>query len=838
MFQRFKSLDLISLLLLLFLMAIPVVIFTISSINSNIRLFSKQSATITELKLLDKDFHYFASQKGIFQNYDIINSKLERFQDDLKLLKSIMKKNKSQIYFIPAIEKIEREFQAKKVLIEHAKSYNSIIINTLNYLHDLEQNIERFSNLGKERFILVDKTLFNSMQLYTNNINDYNSLNKDLVTIGKLAKEHDDKYLNYFFQHEKSLVSIIADLQKEKRRVHNLHIYKQLDTIYKQMQEDFDNYLVIGKYMTTTIMLFLGTLLMVILYLHKNSVRQRKELHAYKYAIENSDNSIVITNLDKEITYVNEAFERETGYSREEALGQNPRILKSNLLDQSHYDSLNDALLTRRKWEGEFINKRKDGTIYYEKASIAPMFVDNEAIGYIAIKLNITKYVEQERKVKFLAYHDPLTSLPNRHQFEHFFTTEIAEKSKKAALLFIDLDHFKKINDTLGHHAGDELLKIFAKRLRSEISRNDFIARIGGDEFVAIIETDEITQVEKIAKRILCSLEAPIDIQHHQLNITTSIGIALFPKDGENLEALLKHADTAMYQAKNDGRNNFHFFTQSLSDSAYERLNIEQELRHALAKEELYMVYQPKYDLHTQAVTGFEALIRWENEKLGFVPPDKFIYIAEEIGLIDDIGYFVFERACRDFHTLSQTYKELKHIAINVSTIQMHNQNFIENINKIRGKTPLPAEMIEIELTESYLMKDIDQSIQVLSKLRRHGYGIAIDDFGTGYSSFAYLKQLPITTLKIDKSFVDDICTDKKEKNIVKTIIALAQNLHFQTVAEGIEDIEQENLLRGMGCDTGQGYIFSKPMKLEDTIAFLESRRGYADAPAPSMLLS
>ncbi len=452
------------------------------------------------------------------------------------------------------------------------------------------------------------------------------------------------------------------------------------------------------------------------------------------------------------------------------------------------------------------------------------MFVDQKPIGYIAIKLNITKYIEQERKVKFLAYHDPLTSLPNRHHFEQFFQKEIIQKQKRVALLYIDLDHFKNINDTLGHHAGDELLKIFAKRLKSEISHTDFMARIGGDEFVTVIALSDDTEVAKIADRILHSLESPITIQEYHLNITTSIGIALFPQDGKTLDALLKHADTAMYKAKTNGRNNFHFFTKALSQDVYERLTIEQELRNALAKNELYLVYQPKYNLKTKDIIGFEALIRWENEKLGFVPPDKFIHIAEEIGLIGEIGYFVFETACNAFKNMLDKESTLQHIAINVSTVQMRNQAFIPTIKEICTKTGLSPENVEIELTESYLMKDIEQSIQSLHELRKHGYKIAIDDFGTGYSSFAYLKRLPITTLKIDKSFVDDICIDQRDKNIVKTIITLVKNLEFHTVAEGIEDLEQEQLLLDMGCFTGQGYLFSKPLKIENIMAFMHEK--------------
>jgi diguanylate cyclase (GGDEF)-like protein/PAS domain S-box-containing protein len=824
MLKKLKSLDIITILLLIFILAIPGVFFTFQTINSNIQLFSKQSDIITKLKLLDKDFHYFASQKGVFHNYDNINQKIESFQQTLALLKSYMQKNNNNKNYIAYIDKIALDFQKKVNLIEHIKSYNSIIINTLNYLHDLEKNIQTHSPVTEKELALLNTTLFLSMQFYTNNNSVYNKTIQNIKKIKTIAEHTQDKYIDYFYKHENELITRIAYIKKEKTFVHQLNIYQRLDNLYQKLQSDFHNYLFLGKAIMLFIMFFLASLLMTILYFHRKSVEQKKELSAYKYAIENSDNSIVITDLNKNITFVNEAFEKETGYSKEEAIGQNPRILKSDLLNKEHYESLNYALENQQKWEGEFINKRKDGTIYYEKASIGPMFVDDKVIGYIAIKLNITKYIEQERKVKFLAYHDPLTSLPNRHQFEQYFRDMIFNKNKKVALFYIDLDHFKNINDTLGHHAGDELLKVFAKRLRAEISHQDFIARIGGDEFIAIINLHDTTDLEKIANRILTSLHSPIHIQGQNLNITTSIGIARFPEDGKTLESLLKHADTAMYKAKTDGRNNFHFFTQQLSDKAYERLTIEQELRQALKKNELYMVYQPKYQLDKKEIIGFEALIRWENEKLGFVSPDKFIYIAEEIGLINEIGYFVFEQACKDFNTFKAIHDSLKHIAINVSTIQLEQKNFIDTINQITKKYALSPSNIEIEVTETYVMKNIEKNIQRLGELRENGYQIAIDDFGTGYSSFAYLKKLPITTLKIDKSFIDDICKDIKDKNIVNTIITLADNLGFNTVAEGVEYHNQEKLLVQMGCQTAQGYIFSKPLKAKEITDFIYSR--------------
>jgi diguanylate cyclase (GGDEF)-like protein/PAS domain S-box-containing protein len=798
--------------------------FYMKNINDNIRHYAQQTNSITYLKLLDKDFNYFVNQKGAFSNYDRINAQINSFQAVLENLKKSFQEDNHifNVDYRKTLTKIEEAFKKKMNLIEHTKSYNSLVINTLSYLHDLKKNIRKFSSLSPEDIEMLDETIFLTLQTYTNIQQALPQIDKNLKKIDRLTEQTKSDYLNYFNTHIKNIVSQIKLIQKERANIDQYNLFGEINTLQKQLHSQFTNYLLMGKFTMISILSLLTLLLLVILYLHKKSVASKKVLAAYKYAIENSDNSVVITDADQNIIYVNDAFEKETGYKKEEVLGENPKILQSGLMKPAYYGELKETLMRWEKWDGEFVNKRKDGSLFYEKASISPLIIDDKLTGYIAIKLNITKYVEQESRVKFLAYHDQLTSLPNRVQFEEFFTQNVQDSDEAHALFFIDLDHFKTINDTLGHHAGDKLLQIFAQRLRHELSDKDFIARIGGDEFVAVTKIKHPEDARLIANRILTSLYRPLHIDQQVINITASIGVSIYPQDGRTLEALLKHADTAMYRAKSEGRNNFHFFTQKLANELYERLNIEQEIRHALQRDEFYLVYQPKYELQTKKIVGFEALIRWENEKLGFVPPDKFISIAEEIGLIEEIGYFVFETASKAFKRFKTYNNDLSHIAVNVSTIQFKNSDFIQNINRLCDEVAISPENIELEVTESYIMENIEQNIQTLSTLREYGYKIAIDDFGTGYSSFAYLKKLPISTLKIDKSFVDDICTHDKDRNIVDTIVTLANNLGFYTVAEGIEDAEQETLLRDMGCMYGQGYHFCRPLKDGDLVAFLQ----------------
>ncbi len=819
-----KRPDLITILLLLFLAAIPATILFFNLIDNNIKHYAQQNRAVTDLKLLDKDFNYFLNQKGTFHNYDQINHKVETFAQILRNLKESMAHDNHIISYKynEKLSTIEAAYHKKIDLIEHTKSYNSLIINSLNYLHDLQRNIERFSPIKDTDVKMLENTIFMTLQLYTDIQQDPLPIRRNIDKIALLDQKTSDRYLHFFRLHLENIMEKIASIKAEQQKIAELNLYQKIEVLHQTLYQKFNDYLRIAQVTITTILSILAGLLFVIFYLYRRSLATKKFLSAYRYAIEKSDNSVVITDADQKIIYVNDAFEKESGYSRIEVIGENPKILNSGLMDESYYATLKRALKEGRKWEGEFINKTKDGRIYYEKASISPLFIDGNLYGYIAIKLNITQYIEQKNQVKYLAYHDQLTGLPNRYSFESYFRSEVEGSNREYALFYIDLDHFKTINDTLGHLSGDALLKIFAKRLQHELSERDFIARIGGDEFVAISTISHLEDATAIAKRVLKSLYSPFQIGDHMLNITASIGVSLYPQDGRDLDALMKHADTAMYKAKNEGRNGYHFFTQQLSKEIYERLTIEQELRHALQREELYMVYQPKYSLKTRKIVGFEALVRWENDKLGFVSPDKFIPVAEEIGLIDKIGYFVFERACVEFQRFREIDPDLKHIAINVSTIQFKQADFIRHINALSFKTGLHPTQIELEVTESYVMEDIKHNIRSLQALRHNGYMIAIDDFGTGYSSFGYLKNLPITTLKIDKSFVDDICTQQKDRNIVHTIITLADHLGFNTVAEGIEDADQEAFLREMGCVTGQGYYFSRLLKPDDMVAFLQ----------------
>ena len=487
------------------------------------------------------------------------------------------------------------------------------------------------------------------------------------------------------------------------------------------------------------------------------------------------------------------------------------------------------SLTTRDRWTGKMYNKAKDGKTIPIWLTITVVRDKIGAIAnFIAIYTNLEEIIEMEEKADFLAYHDSLTHLPNRAHFEREIVRifDIAKKNnEKIAILFIDLDRFKVINDTLGHHVGDDMLIYLAKRIKNILRKDDLLARIGGDEFVIILDPlKERKDAAKMAEKILAVIREPIEVQSYHLHTTASIGIAVYPDDGSEKSEIIKYADSAMYYAKEQGKDRYEFYTKQLSIDIQIRLDLEQELKHALKHKEIYVHYQPKYDLGSGKVSGAEALVRWYNPMLGQVPPDLFISIAEETGAIIDLGYFVFEEACKAFMYWRQEGLNIDNIAVNISSIQFREENLLENFKKVIEKVGIPPQNIEIEITESFIMEYSTNNLTILEELRSIGCQISIDDFGTGYSSMSYMKSLPLDTIKIDKSFVTDLPHDMHDVEVSKAIIALSKSLGYVVIAEGIENKLQETFLKENGCDIGQGYYFSKPLDTRAFVAFVKEK--------------
>ncbi len=478
---------------------------------------------------------------------------------------------------------------------------------------------------------------------------------------------------------------------------------------------------------------------------------------------------------------------------------------------------INNMLLILEKEHQRNLKTEEDiGLLFFAFAFIILLFL----IG------TYLKVLKNREDVFYLAYHDTLTNLPNRAEFERYISESIKKKTnKKLIVLFIDLDRFKVINDTLGHDVGDEMLMILGKRIAKILGEENLLARIGGDEFVAIIEKKkDMEMIDVIVAEISSVIREPIQIREYSLNTTASIGIAKYPEDGKDKRTLLKHADSAMYHAKDIGGDTYAFYTEQLSIDIQRRLELEQELVHALKKEEFTLVYQPQYRLSTGKITAAEALIRWDSDVLGPVSPEEFISVAEDTGIIVKLGYFVLRSACEEYMKWKAMGMDIDLMAINISSVQLRQPDALLQFKNILKETGMQAENIELELTERYIMEYATEKLTILADLRSIGCRISIDDFGTGYSSMSYLKSLAIDTIKIDKSFILELPDNQHDAEVSKAIIVLSQSLGYEVIAEGIETVEQENLLKTYNCDMGQGYYFARPMKSKAFIEFYKSK--------------
>jgi len=446
----------------------------------------------------------------------------------------------------------------------------------------------------------------------------------------------------------------------------------------------------------------------------------------------------------------------------------------------------------------------------------------NKPINWSVLKHRVRRLLymaEAERKIRQLAYHDTLTGLPNRLLFMDRMDQAISRSiraEEKFTLLFIDVDHFKVINDSMGHEAGDKLLKLITERLQKTLRRSDTIARLGGDEFTVILENMSVLDdIVFVARNLLEELSQPVMLNDRELCVAASIGIAIFPDDGENFGNLLKNADTAMYRAKEKGRNTFEFYTAEMSAVAMYRLELENSLRNAIDKKEFVVYYQPKFDLKNRQCWGMEALVRWNHPYDGIISPDDFIPLAEETGMIVMLGKWVIETACAQLSEWKEKGYQIRNLAINISARQFREQNLPSLFEKILNNTNLEAADIEVELTENTLVENNDKAKEILGKLHNMGLRIALDDFGTGYASMAYLKDFPIDTVKIDRSFISDIPSNKEDMAIVKAIASLTDALDLCLIAEGVEQDQQIEFLKDIGCEQAQGYYWGRPVPAE-----------------------
>ena len=484
-------------------------------------------------------------------------------------------------------------------------------------------------------------------------------------------------------------------------------------------------------------------------------------------------------------------------------------------------------------WEEEFRLRHKDGSYRWILARAKPTLNEaGEVVRLTGVHIDITERVSAESRANFLAYHDSLTGLPNRLLFNDRVDHAIAQAKRtghRLSILFFDLDRFKHINDSLGHPAGDRVLTQVAKRMAQTVREEDTLARLGGDEFAVLVENVEREQsLALVAEKLLQCFESPFEEAGHEFFLNASIGISVYPRDGVTTAILLKNADAAMYKAKNSGRGSFQFYTEELTDNAYQYFTLESGLRQALMGDQFELHYQAKISLPAERVTGVEALIRWHHPEMGFIAPEQFIPVAEECGLIREIGLWVLASACRDARAWCDKGIDFGHVAVNLSGVQLQHDRFVDSVRQVLDETGLESSCLELEVTENFLMQDAKASAHYLHALRELGVSIAIDDFGTGYSSLAHLTRFPINKLKIDRSFIKHVCEDAQSREISRTIISLGHTLDMQVVAEGIEKRDQLEFLKREGCDEGQGFYISTPLPKAEFEAFLSD-----ETPAP-----
>ncbi|MBV7536678.1 EAL domain-containing protein [Duganella sp. sic0402] len=555
-------------------------------------------------------------------------------------------------------------------------------------------------------------------------------------------------------------------------------------------------------------------------------ITERKEaeekLRLSATVIEHIADGVVVQDAHGTIVAVNPAFTQITGYTEAEALGKDRTLTRSGRHELSFYEEMWQEQLEKGFWRGELWSVRKNGELYLEFLTVSAVRDPRgNATHYVGVFSDITKVKESQEKLDHLAHHDPLTALPNRLLFNDRLQHALQRASRdgeQLALLFIDLDRFKNVNDTLGHHIGDELLKQVAQALLDRLREGDTLARLGGDEFIVLLEDiDNQYGASLVAEKLVQMFEQPFMVAGHELFVTCSVGISLFPDDATDLNMLIRNADVAMYQAKARGRNGFSFYAPFMMGEGVERLRLETYLRRSIEKDEIFLNYQPQVEIDTGRLVGVEALVRWNHPELGLIPPIRFIPLAEDTGFINQLGKWVLHEACRQMVRWQDAGLHVPKIAVNLSAKQFERGSIVNMVADILRDTGLEPQRLQLEVTESVIMNTGDAMV-FINDLHSIGVALAIDDFGTGYSSLAYLKQLPVQTLKIDRSFIKDISTDVNDEAIAIAIIQLGKSMNLSVIAEGVETEEQAAFLLRHGCNLAQGYFYSRPLAADDML--------------------
>lgn len=556
----------------------------------------------------------------------------------------------------------------------------------------------------------------------------------------------------------------------------------------------------------------------------------RNQLSLISLLFNHSSEGMIITDENADIMNVNQAFTDITGYTKQEVLGQNPRILQSKLMSQDYYENLWSELQTNGHWKGELLNRRKNGVIYPQLSAINQVKdKHNRITNYFGVFSDISERKRNEEKLYHLAFYNELTDLPNRTYLFQYLTEQLESgqlEDQSIAVIALELDQFKHLNQTIGHRNADIVLQRAAERLKKQLNPDDFISHVNEDQFCILVRKnkDIKSELHALVTRFSEAFSRPLKDKEltNSVHLSTSLGVAILGTDGSDADTLVRNAYSALEDAKTNGRNTYAFYRNELTTRANRRLKLHSSLRAALENDEFKLVYQPQHDLVTKKLLGFEALIRWNNDELGFVGPDEFIPVAEQTGFIMPIGAWVLETAFRQGKEWLDKGYDFGRIAVNVSAIQLQKGRFVERLQKKLDMTGIPPENVTVEITEGILLEDTQHVIEQLKQLRAMGIEIALDDFGTGYSSLSYLKGLPIDKLKIDRSFIMDIPQNQESNVIVKAIAALANSMGISVIVEGIEDHDQLDTLIEYKCQYGQGYFLGRPLTVDDASGLLK----------------
>lgn len=566
-------------------------------------------------------------------------------------------------------------------------------------------------------------------------------------------------------------------------------------------------------------------------------ISSEKEAHAQLelagIAFASTNEGIMVADSKNLIVDVNRAYCEMTGFSREELIGKTPSLLNSGRHEVQFFESIYETIEKQGFWQGELWNRRSNGAVYPQWLNINAVHnIQGELTHYVSVAADVTNIKESEAKLRHMSQHDALTDLPNRQLFKVLLDHAIEHTKNElhTAVLMIDLDRFKYVNETMGHQAGDQLLIQVARRLRNVIADNNLLARVGGDEFAIMIENcSNQGEAERIAMRIVSALEDAVDLDGHNFFTTASIGITLYPEHGFDSETLIKNADTAVHQAKDGGRNNYAFYQAEQTQFIEQWVRLEPELRRALALDQFRVFYQPQIDARTGKISGVEALLRWQHPVDGLISPGMFLPIIEEIGLMNQVGNWVLEQACAQAQKWKKAGYPCFRVAVNIAGQQILSHRLVDIIKELLEKYDMQPDQLELEIVENIVMKHADAAQPVLNELRKLGVRLALDDFGTGYSSLSYLKMLPVQKVKIDQSLVRDIPDDPNDEAIARAIIALSHSLNLSVCAEGVETEEQKAFLSGENCDQLQGYLISRPIPVDELNLWLDQQTTLAE---------